>query len=90
LEELMPPTREQVQHDVMRHFALGVVRAGNVFDVTGFWRLTIPRYLLTDRDFEDAMGGLVAMGHVEARKGGFHLTAKGAAHLRQRDLSKAG
>ena len=86
----MIPTREQVQHDVMRHFALGVVRAGNVFDLKGFWRLAIPRYSLTDRDFEDAMGGLVAMGHVEAGNGGFHLTAKGAAYLRRRVLSEAG
>lgn len=84
----MTPTLEQIQQDVMKHFAFGVVRAGSAFDLKGFWRLTIPRYLLTDRDFEDAMEGLVEMGHVEVREGGFHLTAKGAAHLRQRVFSE--
>lgn len=86
----MTPTRKQIQQDVMEHFALGVVRAGSVFDRKGFWRLTIPRYLLTDGDFDDAMAGLVEAGHVEHRQGCFYLTQKGAAHLQARALSETG
>ena len=86
----MAPTRKQIQLDVMQHFALGVVRAGSEFDLKGFWRLTIPRYLLTDRDFEEAMASLVAMGLVEQGTRRFHLTAKGAAHLHQCVLWETG
>lgn len=84
----MTPTRQQIQQDVMRHFALGAMRPGCTFDLKNFWRLAIPRYLLTHRDFEDAMAGLVATGHVESRAGCFYLTARGAAHL-QRASSRA-
>ena len=78
----MTPSRDQIQQDVMTHFALGTATSGSVFDLKGFWRLTIPRYLLRDLDFEGAMLGLVAIGYVEAGSRGYQLTLKGEAHLK--------
>lgn len=86
----MIPTRAQIQQDVMKHFALRAATAGTPFDQKGFWRLTIPRYLLRDNDFEGAIRGLVAIGYIEAGNQGYQLTLKGAAlttRLRQCDGS---
>ncbi len=72
------PAQSQIEHDILSHFTLRHAKAGSAFDLQGFWRLTIPKYLLRDEDFEGAMGNLVAAEIVEPRSGGYHLTAKGA------------
>ena len=75
------PAQSEIEHDIMSHFATRHARAGSAFDLKGFWRLTIPKYLLRDEDFEGAMRNLVATGIVEPRSARYHLTAKGAEQV---------
>lgn len=73
------PVRQRIdiERDIMSHFARTRAKAGSLFDLKGFWRLTIPRYLLRDDDFDAAMLGLIELGWVEAADRGHRLTSKG-------------
>lgn len=77
----MMPVRDQVEQDIMTHFALREATTGSAFDVKGFWRLTIPRYLLLDEDYSAAMRALVAKHYVATSGVGYDLTSCGATHL---------
>ena len=77
----MPLAHIQVEQDILRHFARSEAKAGSAFDVTGFWCLTIPKYLLTDEDFSGAMRSLAGKGYVDADGTRYELTPSGATHL---------
>ena len=69
----------EIQQDIMSHFAGRDPKAGSAFDATGFWRITIPKYHLSDAELEGAMDALVEDGYVEAQGASYYLTSKGAA-----------
>ena len=71
--------RGEIEQDIINHFAACDPRAGSAFDITGFWRLTIPKYDLRDAQLEEAMRALAAEGYVEARDARYYLTPKGVA-----------
>lgn len=73
------PDRKQIEKDILDHFASRDLEAGRAFDITGFWRITIPKYDLRDAELEAAMHTLAADGYVEARDSRYYLTSKGVA-----------